>query len=156
MLYQQTLALVALLLCTTHVTCQCTNETFLVIGAGIAGLGAANFLRQRNCSVTVLEARNRIGGRLSTEVMGTTGGGIKVDMGASWIHGIGPGAGELEEFKNMENPIYTIAKENKIATVQTWADEELVEEKSYWWKSPATTLSQTRVSTMADGVLKHV
>ncbi len=60
--------------------------------------------------MTVLEARNRVGGRINTEVMGTTGGGIKVDMGASWIHGIGPGAGDLTAYRNKENPIYNIAK----------------------------------------------
>ena len=61
-----------------------------------------------------------MGGRLNTEVMGASN--IKVDMGASWIHGIGPGAGDLEEFKGVENPLYTIAKANKIATVATWVD----------------------------------
>jgi hypothetical protein len=65
--------------------------------------------------------------------MGTTGGGIKVDMGASWIHGIGPGAGELKQYNNIENPIYTIAKENKITTVATWLDSDNVFSKAYWW-----------------------
>lgn len=84
----------------------------------MAGLGAAKRLKDNGCTVTVLEARSRIGGRINTDVMGTNG--IKVDMGASWIHGIGPGAGDLSEFQNQENPIYTIAKANKIATLATW------------------------------------
>ena len=89
--------------------------------------------------------------------MGTTGGtGIKVDMGASWIHGLGPGAGDLEEFKGKENPIYTIAKANKITTLQTWANVDNVEESSYWWKSPATPLARTRVTTMATDVQDHI
>jgi len=63
-------------------------------------------LKKLGCkSVTVLESRNRIGGRIDTQTMGTT----KVDMGASWIHGIGPGAGEIEELKGKMNPIFTIA-----------------------------------------------
>ncbi len=33
-----------------------------------------------------------------------------MDMGASWIHGVGPGCGEIEEWEGRENPIYTIAK----------------------------------------------
>ena len=77
----------------------CNNQTFLVIGAGVAGLAAANYLQQQGCEVKVIEARDRIGGRTNTDVMGTTDGGIKVDMGASWIHGIGPGAGDLERFE---------------------------------------------------------
>jgi len=36
-------------------------------------------------------------------------GNIKVDMGASWIHGIGPGAGDIEEFEDQHNPIYAYA-----------------------------------------------
>ena len=150
----KSLTLVTALVACGQVTAQCNNKTFIVIGAGIAGLGAANYLRQQNCTVTVLEARNRIGGRLNTETMGSSN--IKVDMGASWIHGIGPGAGDIEEFKNMENPLYTIAKANKITTVATWVDEETVEEKAYWWKGTATPLSQSRVTNMADGIRDHV
>ncbi len=77
-------------------------------------------------------------------------------MGASWIHGIGPGAGDIEEFKNLENPLYTIAKANKIVTVPTWVDEDAVEESAYWWKGTATPLSQSRVTNMADSVRTHV
>jgi monoamine oxidase len=147
-------SLLALLFGATQVICQCNNQTFLVIGAGISGLGAANYLREKNCTVTVLEARGRLGGRLNTEVMGASN--IKVDMGASWIHGIGPGAGDLEEYKDMENPLYTIAKANKISTIATWVDEEAVEEKSYWWKGTTTPLSQSKVTTISDGIRTHV
>jgi phytoene dehydrogenase-like protein len=71
-----------------------------VIGAGVSGLGAAKHLKDLGCTVKVLEARNRIGGRVFTDVMGSTDGGIKVDMGASWIHGIGPGAGDMDEWED--------------------------------------------------------
>jgi phytoene dehydrogenase-like protein len=50
----------------------------------------------------VLEARDRTGGRIYTDVMGTT----KVDMGASWIHGIGPGFGNDPKYKGKYSPIY--------------------------------------------------
>lgn len=96
------------------------NYNVLVIGAGPSGMGAAKELKAQGCNVTVLEARNRIGGRINTETMGTT----KVDMGASWIHGIGAGLGDNPKYKGKMNPIYQIAQDNKIATVQTWADAE--------------------------------
>ncbi len=55
----------------------------LVIGAGVAGLTAARTLVDRGHEVTVLEARDRIGGRTWTANIG----GAPVDLGGSWIHG---------------------------------------------------------------------
>lgn len=55
----------------------------IVVGAGIAGLTAARILRDSGCTVTVLEARARLGGRLWTD----TRLGAPCDLGASWVHG---------------------------------------------------------------------
>jgi len=55
----------------------------IVVGAGFAGLTVANALTNANISVTVLEARNRMGGRMDTQMVG----GVPVDLGAAWIHG---------------------------------------------------------------------
>lgn len=85
----------------------------IIIGAGAAGLAAAEFLSENGCNPLILEARNRTGGRIFTDTMGST----KVDMGASWIHGIGPGAGEIKEWEEKYNPIYTLALRHKIDTV---------------------------------------
>jgi phytoene dehydrogenase-like protein len=106
--------------------------------------------------VTVLEARNRVGGRINTEVMGTTGGGIRVDMGASWIHGIGPGAGEMPEYRNMENPIYTLAYQNNISTVPTWYSESETIEKTYWWKGISSPLNEAKFTNMSDAIMAHI
>ena len=57
-------------------------ERVLVIGAGIAGLTVANALAHAAVDCVVLEARNRIGGRLYTGDLG----GSPVDFGGSWIH----------------------------------------------------------------------
>ena len=56
-----------------------------VVGAGFAGLAAALRLKQAGCSVAVLEARDRIGGRTFTEVRDDGGW---IDRGGAWI---GPG-----------------------------------------------------------------
>lgn len=55
----------------------------VVIGAGVAGLSAAHTLRQAGRDVTVVEARERIGGRILTaESLGEP-----VELGAQVIHG---------------------------------------------------------------------
>lgn len=55
----------------------------IVIGAGMAGLVAARLLHDSGCQVTVLEARNRLGGRIWTDERW----GVPCDLGASWVHG---------------------------------------------------------------------
>lgn len=55
----------------------------LVLGAGVAGLAAAAELQAAGASVHVVEARQRIGGRVWTD--GSLG--LPLDLGASWIHG---------------------------------------------------------------------
>ena len=59
-----------------------TNIT--IIGAGISGLGAAQYLTEQGKNVVVFEGRNRIGGRIFTD---RTSLGTPLDLGASWIHG---------------------------------------------------------------------
>ncbi len=54
-----------------------------IIGAGIAGLVAAQRLTEAGREVTVFEARDRIGGRLWTD----RSLGLPLDLAASWIHG---------------------------------------------------------------------
>ncbi|WP_282836761.1 flavin monoamine oxidase family protein [Microbacterium flavum] len=61
-----------------------TDIDTIVIGAGIAGLTAARLLAGAGRRVVVLEARDRIGGRVWTDRTG----GFVTDRGASWIHGI--------------------------------------------------------------------
>jgi monoamine oxidase len=53
-----------------------------IVGAGLAGLTAARHLSQAGRSVAVLEARDRVGGRVWTK---TTRDGVPVDMGACFV-----------------------------------------------------------------------
>lgn len=57
----------------------------VVIGAGIAGLAAAADLVRGGAQVTVVEARDRIGGRIHTSLAWPD---LPMDLGASWIHGL--------------------------------------------------------------------
>lgn len=54
-----------------------------IIGAGAAGLGAADALKGSGLSVIVLEARDRVGGRAHTL---TPAPGIVFDLGCGWLH----------------------------------------------------------------------
>lgn len=56
----------------------------VVVGAGIAGLSAARLLARAGRRVVVVEARDRVGGRVHSQ----RDGHHVTDRGASWIHGI--------------------------------------------------------------------
>lgn len=80
-----------------------TSADVLVLGVGIAGLAAARTLNEQGRSVIILEARDRVGGRMWTD----SSLGIPLDLGASWIHGVNG------------NPIAKLAREFGIKTVPT-------------------------------------
>ncbi|WP_166671197.1 flavin monoamine oxidase family protein [Cryobacterium psychrophilum] len=60
-----------------------TNERIIVVGAGIAGLAAATQLREAGYDVTVVEARERVGGRIDTI---TKGWPNPIELGPSFVH----------------------------------------------------------------------
>src|SRR5882724_8093583 len=63
----------------------------LIVGAGAAGLAAAVELTRAGQRVHILEARNRIGGRIHTwHAPAGEGPGTPVELGAEFIHGVPP------------------------------------------------------------------
>ena len=84
------------------------GKRVIVVGAGIAGIAAATDLQAAGVDVVVLEARNRIGGRIWTDRRW----GFPLDLGASWIHGSAPA-----------NPIWRLRNQLGLRTVPTdWDD----------------------------------
>lgn len=77
------------------------NKDILIIGAGIAGLSAATYLQNNGFQVTVLEAQNKIGGRIQTDYSQ----GVAIEDGANWIH------------KAKGNPITVLAQTAHLDTI---------------------------------------
>ena len=80
------------------------GATVIVIGAGVSGLAAARVLTEEGYSVIIVEARERVGGRVWTD---HSWPGIPLDMGASWIHG------------HEDNPITDLVRELEVTTAVT-------------------------------------
>lgn len=60
------------------------NPKILIIGAGASGLAAATKLYENGLTnIKILEAENRIGGRIHSVPFG---GGL-IDLGGQWVHG---------------------------------------------------------------------
>ncbi|CAB3254811.1 unnamed protein product [Arctia plantaginis] len=82
--------------------CENNSCNVLIIGAGMAGLSAANYLLKNGMEdFIILEARNRIGGRIISIPMKNQ----KVELGANWIHGV------------LGNPIFEIAMANGLVNI---------------------------------------
>ncbi|MFE1545961.1 flavin monoamine oxidase family protein [Streptomyces sp. NPDC058718] len=73
----------------------------IVVGAGFAGATAARELRSRGLQVLVLEARNRVGGRVWTDTYLNR----KIELGGQWIHPAQTFA--MEELNRYNIPLVT-------------------------------------------------
>lgn len=59
-------------------------QKVIVIGAGLSGLMAAYRLMQNKVEVVLLEAQNRIGGRIFTHTIDEESG-LNIELGAEWV-----------------------------------------------------------------------
>ena len=63
----------------------------LILGAGMAGLAAGRALAERGLHVTIVEARDRVGGRILTvQDHPAKGQAASLELGAEFIHGRAP------------------------------------------------------------------
>ncbi len=106
-------------LCVLACVCQVLGATgaaatldsdVLIVGSGMAGLTVAHELHKAGVRSVILEATDRIGGRMYSQpwdIAGDPTRRVVVEMGAQWIHGID------------HNPIYKIAQELELEMYET-------------------------------------
>ena len=75
----------------------------VIVGAGLAGISAADQLHQNGIEFRILEGRSRIGGRIFTM---ETENGQKLELGANWIHGA-----------TEQHSLYKVAKQSEFIII---------------------------------------
>jgi len=106
------------------------ENSILILGAGVAGLVAADELSQAGLPVTILEARERVGGRLHT--VHQPGLNVPVELGAEFIHGA----------KNATWPLVNAARlKTDELPDRHWQDQDgtLIEDREFWERLSAVT-----------------
>lgn len=97
------------------------EKIVIIIGAGASGIGAARTFMQAGINPIILEARDRIGGRMCATVMTKnllprskrTPEKVTVQLGANWIHCL-----------DDSNPFYVVAKKLGLNLHMTSSDDE--------------------------------
>jgi len=122
-----------------------TDADVVVVGAGLAGLAAARRLVARGHEVTVVEARDRVGGRTEGLVLPD---GTPLELGGQWL---GEGHGRM----------YELVGELGLSTFRTWNDEgqlliDLLGKRSTMkpHKGAAPHLSPFAIADLAQGLAR--
>ena len=108
----------------------------IVIGAGMAGAAAAQKLAQAGVRVTVVEAQNRVGGRIRSD----SSWGAPVELGAAWIHG------------KRDNPIVPLAKKQDLPLIRTDYENSIVRDTMTGRESDAADRRSTQLVRLTDSI----
>ncbi|HVF11847.1 MAG TPA: FAD-dependent oxidoreductase [Actinomycetota bacterium] len=110
-----------------------------IVGAGLAGLAAATAVAKAGRSVLVLEARDRVGGRVHNQDIGD---GRVVEMGGQWL---GPG----------QDQMYLLAKDLGVETFPTHDDGDVlawIGRKRYRFKGDLPLMNPLVIADLVQAV----
>jgi monoamine oxidase len=108
-----------------------SNPAVIVIGAGVAGLAAACQLGRAGMAVHIIEARDRIGGRVFTDL--DPGCDCPIELGAEFIHGKPPEIWELlgkakTEITEVQGDAWC-AEQDRLSPCGFWNDVDQILQK---------------------------
>jgi monoamine oxidase len=131
--------------------------SILIIGAGLAGLAAAQSLMKQGYTVRVLEARDRLGGRTWTSNYWDD---APLDMGASWIQGTeGNPITELAE--KIATPLVMTSYDNAITygvggQPFTAKEDQIIEQLEKKWQGAIATAQNGDGDQSLQAVIENV
>ncbi|MCB0728051.1 MAG: FAD-dependent oxidoreductase [Ignavibacteriae bacterium] len=101
-----------------------SKQKIIILGAGLSGLAAGKMLKENNYDVTILEARNRIGGRVFSHTFDAQNSNdsednIVIELGAEWI-------GKSHE------RLLALCKELNIELLNNQFDDRLIYDNKYF------------------------
>ncbi|HZV35756.1 MAG TPA: NAD(P)/FAD-dependent oxidoreductase [Verrucomicrobiae bacterium] len=101
-----------------------SETSVVVVGAGVAGLSAANELAQAGAPVCVLEARQRVGGRIFTI---NDSVGKPIELGAEFIHGKAPELWQIIQSARL--PVHEVTERHRALCGN---DSRLTDMEGFW------------------------
>ena len=116
------------------------NADVLIIGAGAAGLAAARELSVKGFHVTILEARDRIGGRINTHLNPELPS--PVELGAEFVHGKPP-----ETLKIVERTRVTLAE---VPNVHWYFRDAVLSQSNEFWSKIEDVMAELPEQKGAD------
>lgn len=139
----------------------CRKTKVAILGAGVAGITAAQALHNTSISdFLIIDVNDYIGGRLKHTTFGKnskTGKPYTVELGANWVQGLGTPGGP-------ENPIWTLAKKwdlqntySDYSAIQTYDENGLNDYSSLLdeYQSKFTAMSEDAGTIVKQNLQDH-
>jgi monoamine oxidase len=112
------------------------RQTILIIGAGAAGLAAASDLSRAGREVVVIEARDRVGGRVFT--LKDDDSPVPIELGAEFVHGKSPALWDIAQAANLQIC--------EVSDRQWYFDNGKISKSRDFWKKIESLMDEMKAS----------